>query len=138
MLLLYFMVGASLAVPEITLVMQYPKLYELMKRNKIFEISFSLGLGIILSLAMGIDSGVTFAIGNMFGTMITKAIYGLKLIERSRAVKKSYVHRKQQAEEILDTLSDLVRIIRAIISFPRRVIRDALLGLNTIAKLFHR
>lgn len=138
MLFLYFMVGIALAIPEITIVMQFPKLYALMKKYPIFEITFSLGLGVLVAWAMGIEGGVTFAVGNVFGTMVTKAIYSLRLIERCRNTKQAYAHRKQQAAEILDTLSDLVRIIRAIISFPRRVIRDALLGLNTIAKLFHR
>jgi len=137
-LFLYFMVGAALAIPEVTMVMQFPKLYELMKHNAIFEVCFSLGLGVLVGLAMGIQGGVTFAVGNVFGTMITKTIYSLRIIEHCRAIKAGLHRRRIQIGEMVDTLSDLVRTIKNILGFPRKVIRDAVIGLNTLCRLFQR
>lgn len=130
MLFLYFMVGVALAIPEITIVKQFPGLYALMKRYPIFEISFSLGLGILMAWAMGIQGGVTFAVGNVFGTMITKVWYSLRIIERTKAAKQTFIHRKTQVTETLDTLSDLVKGVKFLITLPMRMLGAVLLVLN--------
>jgi len=138
MLFLYFMVGVALSVPEITLVMQFPKLHAFMRKYPIFEVTFSLFLGVLVGLAMGIESGVTFAVGNVFGTMITKFIYAFRLIERCRATKIAIAHRKQQVGEMLDTLSDLVKAIRWVMMLPWRCIKGALLALNASVIMVQR
>lgn len=134
MLFLYFMVGIALAIPEITLVMQFPKLYELMKKYPVFEVTFSLALGVLVGSAMGISSGVTFAVGNVFGSMVTKFIYAMRLIERCRRTKTAFQHRKIQVTKTLDDLSDLVSSVKLIVSFPAKLIKAFLLGLNTFCR----
>lgn len=88
MLFLYFMVGVALAIPEVIFVQNIPQLKKITESNAIVEIMFSLVFGFGIGFMMGIEGGVTFAVGNVFSTIITKFIYNFKIMDKIIAFKQ--------------------------------------------------
>ena len=122
MLFTYFFVGIALCIPELVLVNNIPWLGRLLGKNAVVEIIFSLALGIVVGKAMGISGGVTFAIGTVFATMITKFVYSTHMLEHYSKARSRVVENREQI------VASLVKLRKAAIwwfkffTFPITVI----------------
>lgn len=134
MLVTYFWVGVAFAIPELVIVNNWPWLKTMLDRNPIVEIIFSLVLSIVFGAAMGIGSGVTFAVGNVFSTMITKVIYSLHLLDKWREFKVAWTRFHAQVKQTAAEFAQIIHIVLAVLLFPVKVFVAFMRFLNRIAE----
>ena len=138
MLTTYFFVGLAFAIPELIVVYNCPPLKRFIERNPIFELVVSLGLSILLATAMGVGVGVTLAVANVFATVITLAVYHLKLVERSKLIAHHFRELKAQVIKLYRDFHALISLIWKFISFPFVVLAKIIQFLNRGAQRIQR
>ena len=136
MLATYFWVGVAFAVPELVIVNNIPSLRLYLKRNPIAELIFSLGLGVLFGLAVGITGGVTFIIGNIFATVITKVVYALDLMEKWKVLRAATIRFVASTKRKWNEFNALITVIWRIISLPFVIVFKSLRWLNEMSSKF--
>lgn len=118
MLMTFFFVGCALAVPELILVFNCAPLRRLIERNPIIEMVFSLALSAVMAWAMGLGVGVTLAVGNIFSTAITLAVYHWNLQEKWKGLNMFFKRQRQRVDATMQELRDVIHFVHTLIFAP--------------------
>jgi hypothetical protein len=122
MLMTYFILGMAFALPELVIVYNWPWLKQLIHRNPIAELVFSLGLSVVLAAVMGVGVGVTLAVANIMSTFITLAVYHLDLVGKYQRAHRAAHSAKGQLAQTWKEFSELIHFVWSLFMVPIRIV----------------
>ena len=130
MLITYFVLGLAFAIPELIIVYNCAPLRRFIEANPILELTFSLGLSVVLAKVMGIGFGVTLAVANVMSTIITLAFYNLHIMDHWHATVETWRNTKAQVKTVFAQFSAIIHVLYLLIVGPFIILSKILKGTN--------
>lgn len=130
MLITYFVLGLAFAIPELIIVYNCAPLRRFIEANPILELTFSLGLSVVLAKAMGIGFGVTLAVANVMSTIITLGFYNLHIMDHWHNMVESWRNLKVQVKRVFVEFSAIIHVLYLLVAGPFIILSKILKGTN--------